>query len=269
MEHTLASDWSTFLPAMALTLVRVSGMIVFAPFFSSTTLPVRTKAAFAGVVAYLLAPLVASLPAAQPELGCVALLGELAVGLLFGLTVALANEMMLFAGQLIGMQFSFSMVNLLDPSSSIQTPLLGDLFQLMGTLVVITSGLDRVLLASVMRTFRAVPLGTYVLPPANALQLVRAASGVFLAAMELAAPILAATVLIEVAIALLSKLSPQLPVMSLTVPIKTLAGLALLTGALALWPRFFEARFSGLLDLAERLIAQPDRSFVLSPPPGG
>jgi flagellar biosynthetic protein FliR len=87
--------------------------------------------------------------------------------------------------------------------------------------------------------------------------------------MELAAPILAATVLIEVAIALLSKLSPQLPVMSLTVPIKTLAGLALLTGALALWPRFFEARFSGLLDLAERLIAQPDRSFVLSPPPGG
>lgn len=238
-------------------------------FFSSTALPVRTKAAFAGVVAYLLAPLVASLPAAQPELGCVALLGELAVGLLFGLTVALANEMMLFAGQLIGMQFSFSMVNLLDPSSSIQTPLLGDLFQLMGTLVVITSGLDRVLLASVMRTFRAVPLGTYVLPPANALQLVRAASGVFLAAMELAAPILAATVLIEVAIALLSKLSPQLPVMSLTVPIKTLAGLALLTGALALWPRFFEARFSGLLDLAERLIAQPDRSFVLSPPPGG
>ena len=163
--------------------------------------------------------------------------------------------MMLFAGQLIGMQFSFSMVNLLDPSSSIQTPLLGDLFQLMGTLVVITSGLDRVLLASVMRTFRAVPLGTYVLPPANALQLVRAASGVFLAAMELAAPILAATVLIEVAIALLSKLSPQLPVMSLTVPIKTLAGLALLTGALALWPRFFEARFSGLLDLAERLTA--------------
>jgi flagellar biosynthetic protein FliR len=106
-----------------------------------------------------------------------------------------------------------------------------------------------------MRTFRVVPLGTYVLPPANALQLVRAASGVFLAAMELAAPILAATVLIEVAIALLSKLSPQLPVMSLTVPIKTLAGLALLTGALALWPRFFEARFSGLLDLAERLTA--------------
>jgi flagellar biosynthetic protein FliR len=45
--------------------------------------------------------------------------------------------------------------------------------------------------------------------------------------------------------------------MSLTVPMKTLTGFALLASALALWPRFIEARFSGLLDLAERLIALP------------
>jgi flagellar biosynthetic protein FliR len=86
---------------------------------------------------------------------------------------------------------------------------------------------------------------------------VRAAGGIFLAALELAAPVLAATMLVEVAIALLSKLSPQLPVMSLSVPIKTLTGFVLLAGSLALWPRFIEARFSGLLDMAERLIAAP------------
>jgi flagellar biosynthetic protein FliR len=45
--------------------------------------------------------------------------------------------------------------------------------------------------------------------------------------------------------------------MSLTVPLKTLTGFALLTGSLALWPRFIEARFGGLLDLAERLLAVP------------
>jgi flagellar biosynthetic protein FliR len=86
---------------------------------------------------------------------------------------------------------------------------------------------------------------------------VRAAAGIFLAAVELAAPVLAATMLVELSVALLGKLSPQLPVMSLTVPMKTLTGFALLTGSLALWPRFIEARFSGLLDLAERLIAVP------------
>ena len=91
--------------------------------------------------------------------------------------------------------------------------------------------------------------------PVTALGIVRSASGIFLAAVELAAPFLAATLLVEVSIALMGKLSPQLPVMSLTVPVKTLTGFALLTGSLALWPRFIEARFDGLLDLAEKLLA--------------
>ncbi len=257
MPHGNEIEWSNFLCAMTLALVRVSGMIAFAPFFSSTALPLRAKAVFVGLVAFLLAPLVATLPNAQLSLGLSSLLGELAVGLVYGLCLALLTEMMLFAGQLLGLQFSFSMVNLLDPTSSIQTPLLGDLLQLMGTLVVITAGLDRILLASMVRSFRAVPLGCYVLAPQSALQIVRAASGIFLAAVELAAPVLAATLLIEVAISLLGKLSPQLPVMSLSVPLKTLTGFILLTSSLALWPRFIEARFSGLLDMAERLIAAP------------
>ena len=250
-------EWSTFLSAMTLVLVRVSGMVAFAPFFSSTALPLRTKAVFVGAVAFLLAPLVAALPHAQASLSLPALLGELSVGLVYGLTLTLLNEMLLFAGQIAGVQFSFSMVNLLDPTSQIQTPLLGDLFQLMGSLVIISAGLDRIILASMVRSFRVAPLGSYGLAPPTALGIVHAAGGIFLAALELAAPVLAATMLVELAVALMGKLSPQLPVMNLTVPLKTLTGFALLTGSLALWPRFIEARFGGLLDMAERMISTP------------
>lgn len=250
-------DWSIFLSAMTLALVRVSGMLVFAPFFSSAALPVRTKAVLALGMAFLLAPLVATLPNTHAEIGFRALLGELGVGLVYGVILALLNEMLLFAGQIAGVQFSFSLVNLMDPSTHIETPLLGDLFQLMGTLVIMAAGLDRVVLASLVRSFRAVPLGTYALAPITGPAIVRAAGGIFLAGVELAAPVLAATMLVEVAVALLGRLSPQLPVMSLTVPMKTLTGFAILAGSLALWPRFIEARFASLLDLAERLIAAP------------
>ena len=169
------ADWNTFLSAWTLALVRVSAMVLFAPFFSSNALPARTKAVFVLAVAYLLAPLVAGLPRAQTELGFAPVLGEVAVGLVYGLSLALLNEMLLFAGQIMGMQFSFSLVNLMDPSSNIETPLMG-------------------------------------------------------------------------------KLSPQLPVMSLSIPVKTITGFVLLAGSLALWPRFIEARFAGLLDMAERLL---------------
>jgi flagellar biosynthesis protein FliR len=257
------ADWEGFLCAMTLTLVRVTGIIVFAPFFSSTALPVRAKAAFAGLIAFLLAPLVANLPQAHSTVSCSAVMGELAVGLVYGLSLTLLNEMLLLAGQIIGLQFSFSLVNLIDPASAIQTPLLGDLFQLMGTLVLITAGLDRILLASMVRSFRVAPLGTYAFNTPGAIEIVRAAGGVFLAALELAVPVLSATLLVEIAIALLGKLSPQLPVMSLTVPVKTLTGFVILTGSFALWPRFIEGRFAALLDMAERLIALPSRGPAL------
>src|SRR6266571_811076 len=168
-------EWSSFLSAMTLALVRVSGMVAFAPFFSSSALPMRAKAVFVGAVSFLLAPLVSALPNAHAELSFSALLGEVAVGMVYGLILALLSEILLFAGQIAGVQLSFSMVNLLDPTSSIQTPLMGDLFQLMGTLVLIAAGLDRILLASMVRSFRVVPLGHFALTQLSAGAIVRAA----------------------------------------------------------------------------------------------
>jgi flagellar biosynthetic protein FliR len=251
------TDWTAFLSAMTLALVRVSGVVVFAPLLSSNAFPVRAKAVFVGAVAFLLAPVVSALPQTRVEISFAAIVSELAVGLVYGLTLALLSEMLLFAGQIVGLQFSFSLVNLMDPTSNTQTPLMGELFQLTGMLVVIAAGLDRILLASMVRSFRVVPLGHFVLESASAVAIVRAAAGIFLAGVELAAPVLAATMLVEISVSLMSRLSPQLPVMSLAVPVKTITGLLVLIGALALWPRFIEARFAGLLDMAERLIATP------------
>ena len=251
-----------FPEAMVLALVRISGMFVFAPLFSSTALPTRTKVVFSGAIAFLLAPLVGTLPSAHAVMSLSAVIGELGVGLVYGLVLSLLNEMLLFAGEIVGLQLSFSAVNLLDPTSPIQTPLMNDLFQLMGTLVLIAAGLDRILLASVVRSFHAVPLGTYALVPATANTIVRSAGGTFLAALELVTPVLAATMLVEITVALVSKLSPQLPVMSFSVPLKTIVGFIVLTGSLALWPRFIELRFAGLLDLAEKLVALPTNASV-------
>lgn len=258
------ANWDSMAAALALALVRVSVMLALAPFFTSRSMAARIKAAFALVVCVLLVPVIAAAASSQNnhgkpiELSFTGLLGEVAVGALYGLTLSLFNEMLLLAGQIVGLQFSFSLVNLLDPASEIQTPLMGDLFQLFGTLVLITAGLDRILLASMVRSLRAVPLGSFPLAavPASAKALVPLLSGSFFAALELAAPVLAATVLVEISVALLGKISPQLPVISLTVPLKTLTGFILLIGSLALWPRFIEARFSSLLDMAEKLISQ-------------
>jgi flagellar biosynthetic protein FliR len=249
-------NWVHYLSALVLAIVRLSGMVVVAPFFSSQALPKQIKAIFVIAIAVLLAPVVAALPMAHAELGVMAVLGELSIGLLFGFSLTLMNEMLMFAGQVLGVQFSFSLANLLDPNSQVETPLMSQMFSLMGVMVLIAAGLDRTMLAALMRSYVAAPLGGVFLSGESALILVRMLGGVFFAALQLAAPVLAATMLIEIAVALIGKMSPQLPVMAITVPAKTITGYVLLLGSLALWPHFIEAHFTKLLDVAEHLLLQ-------------
>ncbi|MFZ0274843.1 MAG: flagellar biosynthetic protein FliR [Acidobacteriaceae bacterium] len=251
----MTPDWENTLEAMTLVLVRISGLMVFAPVFSSEAIPARVKAAFVLSVSFLVAPVVAVFPGAHVELRIMAVLGELSVGLVFGLTLSLLFEALEFAGQVLGFQFSFSLVNLMDPNAPVQIPLMGQLFGLLGTLTVLGAGLHRTMLASLLRTFATAPVGTVTLDPRAGWTLVTMASGIFAAALQLSAPVMTATLLAELAVALAGKLSPQLPVMALTVPLKTLLGYGVLIGSLALWPHWIEARFASLLDAAGRLLA--------------
>lgn len=248
-------DWASTLAAITLVLVRISGLMVFAPVFSSEAIPVRVKAVFVLAVSFLVAPVVAAFPRAHADVGLVPVLGELSVGLVFGLTLSLVFEALSFAGQVLGFQFSFSLVNLLDPNSPVQTPLMGQMFSLLGTLTVIGAGLDRTMLTALLRTFSTAPVGTVLLDPRAGLALIPMAAGIFAAAVQLSAPLVAATVLAEVAVALAGKMAPQLPVMSVTVPVKAMLGYGVLIGSLALWPHWIEGRFISLLDAAGHLLA--------------
>jgi flagellar biosynthetic protein FliR len=252
--HEIA-DWPQFLSAGVLVMVRMSGLMVFAPLFSSAAIAPRIKAGFVIALTVLLAPVVGLLPHARLQLDMVGLLGELAVGLTFGFALSLLMEALMFAGQVMGMEFSFSLVNLMDPNSNIETPVLGQLLNWMGLLVLIGAGLDRSLLAAVMRSFAAVPVGQAVMKASTCTALAAMMGGVFLAGLQLAAPVIAAALTVEIVVALVGRISPQLPVMLVSIPLKTLVSYAVLIGSLAVWPAWIERHFTALLDQAAKLVA--------------
>jgi flagellar biosynthetic protein FliR len=251
---TETSGWERLLKAAMLVCIRLSGLFVFAPIFSSQALPAKVKTVFLVVLTVVLAPVAAALPGSHVEVGLQSILGELGVAALLGLSLTLLNELASLAGQLLGMQFSFSLVNLLDPNSEVQTPLLSQMLGLLEITVLLAAGLHRTILAALLHTFLAVPLGSGIAPRDIGLPLVGMMGGVFLAALQLAAPVISATLLVEIGIALMSRVSPQLPVLALTIPAKTVLGYVVLIGSLALWPAFFEARFEGLLNSAQGLL---------------
>lgn len=246
--------WEQYLSAGVLVMVRLSGLMVFAPVFSSSAIAPRIKAGFVFAMTILLAPVVAAVPGAAVELGVRSIAGELGVGLVFGLSLTMLNEALLLAGSLMGMSFSFSLVNLLDPNTHVETPVLGQMLGWLGVLVIIGAGLDRTLLAGVVRSFCLVPVGHAVVQAATGAALARMAGGIFLAGLQLSAPVMAAALAVEMTVSMVSRLAPMLPVQVVGIPLKTMTSYVVLIGSLAVWPGWIERHFAALLDAAGKLL---------------
>jgi flagellar biosynthetic protein FliR len=251
---TLVSDWPEFLITGVLVMIRLSGIVMFAPLFSSVAIAPRIKVGFVIAMTLLLSPAVTTLPNMRISLDARSVLSELGVGLMLGLSLMLLSEALMFAGMLLGMQFSFSLVNLMDPNSRIETPVLGQMLNWLGLLVIIGSGLDRSLLAAVVRSFRVVPVGQALIEAKTGSALAAMAGGIFLAGLQLAAPVIAAALTVEITISLIGRLSPQLPAMVMSIPLKTMVSYIVLIGSLAVWPEWIDQHFSALLDAAGRLM---------------
>ena len=122
------------------------------------------------------------------------------------------------------------------------------------------AGLDRVLLAAVVRSFCVVPVGHAVVQAAGSgsagAALARMAGGIFLAGLQLAAPVMAAALVVEMTVSMVSRLAPMLPAQVVGIPLKTIASYVVLVGSLAVWPGWIERHFVALLDAAGRLVVQ-------------
>jgi flagellar biosynthetic protein FliR len=239
------------LSAGLLLTMRFGSAVVTMPVFSSPGIPTRIKATLVFSLAVLLAPVAQTVPGTRLSLSAPALLSEVVVGLCFGLTLAFLNEALLFAASLMGTAFSFSLANLLDPNSMVETEVLGTVLSWMGVLVLLAAGLHRTMLAALMRTLVTVPLGHAPAAMRTGSELASMASGIFLSGVQLAGPVVAAALLIEIAIGIVSRMAPALPAQIASVPIKTLVSYGVLIGSLALWPAWIEQRFTALLDAAQ------------------
>lgn len=251
---TVVQDLPQYLIVGVLVMIRLGGLMMFAPLFSSAAIAPRIKAGFVIAMTVLLTPAVVVITNLKITLDARSVLGELGVGLVFGFSLMLLNEALMFAGMLLGMQFSFSLVNLMDPNSMIDTPVLGQMLSWLGILVIIGAGLDRSLLAAVVRSFCTVPVGQAVIEAKTGAALAMMAGGIFLAGLQLAAPVIAASLAVEMTISLVGRLSPQLPAMVMSIPLKTMVSYAVLIGSLAVWPGWIEHHFTALLDAAGKLM---------------
>ena len=234
---------------------RVTGLLVIAPFLGSAAIPPRVKVGLAFLLTLFLVPLVAppspNLPG--PALTIV-LLGEFATGFLLGFTLQFLFEAAQLAGQICGVQMGYSLAGIINPDSQADSAVLSTLNELIVLLLFIWLSVPHWLLRGLTRSFEYLPPGHFSLNWPTTSALLELAGGLWLAGVQIAAPVLVATLFADVALGFLGKASPQLPVLFVGLSVKNLLGLAVLSGAVSYWPRFFDGRFERAIDASEKIL---------------
>ena len=246
-------DLETMVAGAVTVGLRVSGILVFAPFLGRLDSAPHQGRAGAGADAVALSRLPTAAELRHHELGASGG-GECALGLLIGLAANLAFEAAQMAGNILGVQMGYSLVNLIDPQTQVETPVLALLHQTIALLIFLHLNVHHWLLRAVARSYAYLPVGSAFPTGLACGAMLHAAGSIWLVGIQIAAPTLAATVMADFALAFLGKASPQLPVMLIGMSVKSMLGMLALIGSLAYWPRLFEHHFSRGIELCERML---------------
>jgi flagellar biosynthesis protein FliR len=228
--------------------LRVAGALTFMPFLGSPAIPTRVKTILVILVTAVLYPHVSlALPPFTITGFTTIALSEVMLGLLMGLCLQFVLEAVQIAGAVSGFQLAFSLVNVIDPQTNVDTPVLANLQQLVVLLLLLQMNVHHWILLGIQKSFERVPPGSLSFNPSHVQSLFHAAGGMWVAGVQLAAPLLLATVVLDVTVGFISKAAPQFPALTLSIPMKSLLGYAVLGLSIGLWPGFFEKQFSHAL----------------------
>lgn len=212
------------LPAIGLGIIRPLFLLAPLPLAGTRPLPVALQAVLALALAYFLMPRIGAIPTLDPLATVVIVAGEALTGLAIGLSVSFAIHAARMAGELIGTSIGIGFASTIDPANGNPVPAVGQFLAL--TAVALFMALDGpvLLVRLVADSYASVPFGSgFALDSVPALT--RGMGTMFAAALGLALPVVAATLIVQVALAMMARLAPQLNMFAVGFPATLIVGL--------------------------------------------
>ena len=235
--------------------VRISGLILFAPFFGNAAIPPRIKAILVILITAVL------YPAYSAQVGMVTLaqwpgviVRELVLGMAIGLATNFVFEAAQMAGAILGVQMGYSLVNILDPQTQVETTVVSMFHQTVAFLLFLELNVHHWILRGIAKSFAYLSPGAVHLNRSLTAELLHGIAGVLGTGLQIAAPVLAATLVADVIMGFLGKASPQMPLMLLGPAMKSMLGVGLLITVIRYWPALFERYFTESIVFSERLL---------------
>jgi flagellar biosynthetic protein FliR len=245
MLSVSSAQLDAWIAAFMFPLARILGLIAAAPLLSNNVVPVRTKIVLAAAVTVALAPVLPPMPAVSPGSGVgLAILAQQAlIGLALGFVMRLVFAAVDVAGELIGLQMSLSFATFYDPQSGGQTAVVAEFLGLLATLVFLALNGHLLLFSMLARSFELVPVGAAHLPSTIWGSVARLGAMLFSAGVLLALPVIAALLITNIALGVLTRAAPQLNLFAVGFPVTLVVGFTMLMLSLPYLAPSFERLF--------------------------
>jgi flagellar biosynthesis protein FliR len=219
-----------------------------APALSAPGVDIRIRLILAATLAAILAPALGpslTVPDDWSALarGClVELLVGAALGWSAGLVVAGARQ----AGEIVGAQAGLSPAALFDPDAGDELTALGHLYGLIALAAFLTLDGPLALVQGILESYQALPAGSATLSTDTAALAFGRVGSALVLSLQAAAPVALALALAGLALGLLGRAAPSLPLMALTLPVRAALGVALALLGLATLAATVSAAWSGI-----------------------
>ena len=232
-----------------LIFFRVGAILLTLPVFGSASIPPVFKIGLSFAIALLLYPIL-NLEGFPVQLSIIPLvlgmISEIIMGVIIGLSVRMVFAGVQLAGQLIGLQMGLAMANIVDPSTSEQLPLLGELNNIIAILIFLTINAHHWFIQGMVDSFRLVPPFAFHFSSTTMGQVVNLGGNMFVIAIKVGAPVIAALFLMSVAFGVAARTVPQMNIFFVALPIQILVGFLFLAFSLPYLLTFMKTVFTGL-----------------------
>jgi len=213
--------------AAILVFIRLGAILIAAPLFGSRNVPFQLKAGLSLVLAMVIFP-VAGFQEVYltgiPSL-VTAMMGEVLIGVIIGFTARLIFSAVQLAGQLIGFQMGFGIVNVIDPQTSTQFSIVAQFQNIMTLLIFLALDAHYWFILAISSSFELIPPLGFCFTNSLMEAIVSLSCDMFVIAAKVAAPVIAVLLFTSVALGLIARTVPQMNIFIVGFPIKIAIGL--------------------------------------------
>ncbi|MFZ6872735.1 flagellar biosynthetic protein FliR [Undibacterium sp. Di27W] len=211
-------------------LTRILGLIAVAPPFGNNTVPVQIKIALGIVLSLIVAPNLPAVSDLDPvSLNGILVLGQqLIIGLGMGFVMRVVFSAIEMAGEVSGLTMGLGFATFFDPQTQGRSSAIAQFLVLTSTLLMLTLNVHLTMLAALVESFQTIPISTSFQTGLNYQKLAIWGEQIFSVGMHLSLPIVAALLVTNVALGILTRAAPQLNLFGIGFPITIGTGFLML-----------------------------------------